>query len=59
MCPKWKMLRKNKYIGNFCGHPMVEYIEKDPLCKFDVDLIVVEISVVQHLVDDFINDNNK
>ncbi|KAA0050470.1 cyclic nucleotide-gated ion channel 1-like isoform X3 [Cucumis melo var. makuwa] len=38
------------------SHQVDEHIEDDTLCKLDVDLTVVERSVVHHVADDFIND---
>ncbi|KAL0559314.1 hypothetical protein IC582_003922 [Cucumis melo] len=41
------------------GHHVDEHIEDDTLCRVDVDPTMVERSVVQHLVDNFINDDDE
>ncbi|KAA0049832.1 uncharacterized protein E5676_scaffold118G00400 [Cucumis melo var. makuwa] len=40
------------------GHSMDEHIENDTLCKPRVVLIVVQRSIVHHVADDFINDDD-
>lgn len=41
------------------GHRVDEHIEDDILCRVGIDPIVVERSVVRHLVDDFINEDDE
>ncbi|KAA0056066.1 uncharacterized protein E5676_scaffold451G00840 [Cucumis melo var. makuwa] len=38
------------------GHLLLEHIENETLCRLDVDPIVVERTIVRHVVDDFIKD---
>ncbi|KAA0049894.1 receptor-like protein kinase FERONIA [Cucumis melo var. makuwa] len=38
---------------------VADHVEDDTLCRVDVDPTVVERSVVHHVVDDFINDDNE
>ena len=38
---------------------MDEHIKDDTLCRIDVDPTIVEISIVHHVADDFIDDGDE
>ena len=40
-------------------HHLAEHIREDTLCRVDVDPIVVKSLVVQHFIDNFINDDDE
>ncbi|KAA0065870.1 nucleosome assembly protein 1 [Cucumis melo var. makuwa] len=41
------------------GHRVDDHIEDDTLCILDIDFTMVERSIVPHIVNDFINDNDE